>query len=107
MQAEGGVVAKWPTYIPWLHGATTEKRFVCDVMLEGLARQMRLFGLDVLSMEQRDKTMRGHVLRCAPCVAVGYVELRIFIHTWPVEGVLTYAEVYTFHHKGVNSHSLL
>lgn len=64
LQAGEKVVAKWPTYIPWVHGAAREKRFVCDVMLEGLARQMRLFGLDALSMEQRDKKLRSKVLRC-------------------------------------------
>ena len=56
----------WPAYIPWVHGSSRhEQRFVCDVMLEGLARQMRLFGLDALSMEQRSKRQRSAVMRCA------------------------------------------
>jgi Mut7-C RNAse domain len=51
------------TYIPWVHGQETEKRFVCDVMLEGLARQMRLFGLDALSTQQRGKHQRAIAIR--------------------------------------------
>jgi Mut7-C RNAse domain len=51
------------TYIPWVHGQETEKRFVCDVMLEGLARQMRLFGLDALSTQQRGKHQRAMAIR--------------------------------------------
>ena len=54
-----------PAFVPWLHGSARQKLFVCDVMLEGLARQMRLFGLDVLSMQQRDKRHRSAVVRCA------------------------------------------
>lgn len=50
-------------YIPWIHGQVKEKLFVCDVMLEGLARQMRLFGLDVISMQQREKRFRAAVVR--------------------------------------------
>jgi Mut7-C RNAse domain len=54
-----------PAYIPWRHGAAATPRFVCDVMLEGLARQMRLFGLDALSMEQRARRQRPHLVRRA------------------------------------------
>jgi Mut7-C RNAse domain len=56
-----------PAYIPWRHGRAATPRFVCDVMLEGLARQMRLFGLDALSMEQRARRQRPHLVKCAAC----------------------------------------
>ena len=50
-----------PVYIPWIHGVGHRKddiimkktssnqqrpRFICDVMLQGLARQLRLWGID-------------------------------------------------------------
>jgi hypothetical protein len=61
---KGRIPSKRSAHIPWVHGQEHEPRFICDVMLEGLARQMRLFGLDVLSMEQREKRMRPQVVRC-------------------------------------------
>eukprot|EP00884_Botryococcus_braunii_P000366 jgi/Botrbrau1/1032/Bobra.0076s0005.1 len=38
----------WPATIPWEMpgGPSGEPRFVCDVMVEGLARQLRLCGID-------------------------------------------------------------
>lgn len=57
-----------PAYVPWLHGCAAEKLFVCDVMLEGLARQLRLFGLDAKCMATRGKSQRVPVIRCVrPC----------------------------------------
>lgn len=63
------------TYVPWIHGQTKEKLFICDVMLEGLARQMRLFGLDVISMQQRDKRFRASVVRCFHVFAQCFLSL--------------------------------
>lgn len=54
-----------PAYIPWIHGQTQAKTFVCDVMLEGLARQMRLFGIDATSTPQLKKHQRAQGIRCA------------------------------------------
>jgi hypothetical protein len=53
-----------PTYIPWIHGHACEKAFLCDVMVEGLARQMRLFGIDAASMPQLPKHQRHQTIRC-------------------------------------------
>ncbi len=40
-----------PARIPWRERGSTdaEPRFICDVMTEGLARQLRLCGIDVRS----------------------------------------------------------
>jgi hypothetical protein len=40
-------------------------KFICDVMLEGLARQLRLYGIDAASTQQKDKHHRQQVIRCA------------------------------------------
>jgi hypothetical protein len=52
-----------PAFIPWQHGLSKEKKFMCDVMVEGLARQMRLFGIDASSMKQLPKNKRPHNIR--------------------------------------------
>ena len=57
------VAGTLPAYIPWIHGTCKEKRFLCDVMAEGLARQMRLFGIDTASMKQLPKRNRPQNIR--------------------------------------------
>ena len=57
------VAGTLPAYIPWIHGTCKEKRFLCDVMAEGLARQMRLFGIDTASMKQLPKRKRPQNIR--------------------------------------------
>lgn len=57
------VAGALPGYIPWVHGTCTEKKFLCDVMVEGLARQMRLFGIDTASMKQLPKRKRPQNIR--------------------------------------------
>lgn len=52
-----------PAYIPWVHGPKQDKVFLCDVMLEGLARQMRLFGIDTTSSPQLKKNQRALGIR--------------------------------------------
>jgi hypothetical protein len=52
-----------PAFVPWQNGFSKEKKFLCDVMVEGLARQMRLFGIDALSMKQTPKKNRPQNIR--------------------------------------------
>ena len=57
--------AGWPAIIPWRGAAGGEPRFVCDVMCEGLARQLRLCGLDARSAPLVGKAQRFRAYRCA------------------------------------------
>lgn len=60
--------------VPWMDATcrlTGEPRFLCDVMAEGLARQLRLVGLDAESVPVRDKTQRYAVYRCGGVVGGG------------------------------------
>ena len=52
-----------PIYIPWIHSSEQEvrsrgPRFICDVMLYGLARQLRLWGIDCESLPTLSKSQR-------------------------------------------------
>lgn len=58
LQHREASVPPGPTYLPWVHGDAAEKQFLCDVSLGGLARQMRLFGIDAAAMPQRAKHER-------------------------------------------------
>ncbi len=59
--------------IPWRDarggGGGGEARFVCDVMCEGLARQLRLCGLDARSGPQHAKARRFQAYRRASCLS--------------------------------------
>lgn len=65
-QAAEPVPGTLPGYIPWKHGTGKEKKFLCDVMAEGLARQMRLFGIDTASMKQLPRRKRPKNIRYDP-----------------------------------------
>ena len=52
-----------PMYIPWMHSVDQEvrsqgPRFICDVMLYGLSRQLRLWGIDCESLPTLPKSQR-------------------------------------------------
>ncbi len=49
--------------IPW-ESSGGEPRFACDVMTEGLARQLRLCGLDATSAPEYGKNERFKAYRC-------------------------------------------
>ncbi len=51
--------------IPW-QATGEEPRFACDVMTEGLARQLRLCGLDATSAPEFGKNERFKAYRCTP-----------------------------------------
>lgn len=51
-------------YVPW-HHHKGEPRFICDVMTEGLAKQLRLYGVDAAAMESKGKGSRHLVYRSA------------------------------------------
>lgn len=56
-----------PVYVPW-HEHKGEPRFICDVMTEGLAKQLRLYGVDAAAVESQGKGSRHLVYRSAsPC----------------------------------------
>lgn len=74
---EGDEGIGWPEYIPWEHGSAQRNRFVCDTMLEGLARQLRLFGVDAASTQQRDKRQRALAIR--NMIEVGTAEQRVVL----------------------------
>jgi uncharacterized protein len=54
-----------PPRIPWLHPSTisSEPRFLCDVMAQGLARQLRLWGFDADAIPTTSKDHRPAVYR--------------------------------------------
>ncbi|BDA45672.1 probable exonuclease mut-7 homolog at N-terminal half [Coccomyxa sp. Obi] len=52
----------WPAVIPW-EASRGEPRFACDVMTEGLARQLRLCGLDATSAPEFGKNERFKAYR--------------------------------------------
>ncbi|GAB4821276.1 hypothetical protein N2152v2_008322 [Parachlorella kessleri] len=57
----------FPVHVPWLDASRTlvaSPRFICDVMTEGLARQLRMVGFDAESLAARDKTQRHAIYRC-------------------------------------------
>ena len=54
-----------PAYIPW-EDHDGEPRFICDVMTEGLAKQLRLYGVDAAAVESKGKGSRHLVYRSAP-----------------------------------------
>ena len=53
-----------PVYVPW-HDHMGEPRFICDVMTEGLAKQLRLYGVDAAAVESKGKGSRHLVYRSA------------------------------------------
>jgi uncharacterized protein with PIN domain len=53
--------------IPW-QATGGEPRFACDVMTEGLARQLRLCGLDATSAPEVGKNERFKAYRCSVCL---------------------------------------
>ena len=53
-------------HVPWLdasRGLVGPPRFICDVMTEGLARQLRMVGFDAESLAARHKTQRHAIYR--------------------------------------------
>ena len=62
------VLAGVPAYIPWQQdrGTDNEPKFVCDVMTEGLAKQLRLCGVDAAAVPTLGKTERHVIYRCVP-----------------------------------------
>lgn len=53
--------------MPWRQGGGGgEPRFVCDVMCEGVARQLRLCGIDAVSGPSLGKSRRFQAYRCFP-----------------------------------------
>jgi len=53
-----------PVRLPWAAGSAP--RFVCDTMTEGLARQLRMFGVDAASAPGGQTAKRFLVYRCSP-----------------------------------------
>ena len=51
-----------PVYVPW-QDHPGEPRFICDVMTEGLAKQLRLYGVDAAAVESKGKGSRHLVYR--------------------------------------------
>ena len=60
--ASVGISAGRPARIPWLEGTSPDAvpRFICDVMTEGLARQLRLCGIDARSAPGAAGRQRYH-----------------------------------------------
>lgn len=53
--------------MPWMGPGrllTGEPRFICDVMTEGLARQLRMVGIDAESLAPVEKSQRYAIYRC-------------------------------------------
>jgi hypothetical protein len=56
----------FPAHVPWLDARrrlTAPPKFLCDVMAAGLARQLRLWGVDAEAVEAADKAQRHAVHR--------------------------------------------
>ena len=53
-----------PVFVPWKDHAG-EPRFLCDVMTEGLAKQLRLYGVDAAAVESKGRGSRHLVYRSA------------------------------------------
>ena len=53
-------------HVPW-QNSNSEPRFICDVMTEGLAKQLRLYGVDAAAVQSKGKGSRHLVYRC--CLA--------------------------------------
>lgn len=53
-----------PTFVPW-QDHPAEPKFICDVMTEGLAKQLRLYGVDAAAVETQGKHARHLVYRSA------------------------------------------
>lgn len=66
---EQAILTKMPRYIPWLltssdtGSSASAPRFICDVMMDGLARQLRLVGIDAESVQHVEKNQRHLVYR--------------------------------------------
>ena len=62
MPITGHRCAGRPVRLPWAAGEAP--RFVCDTMTEGLARQLRMFGVDAASAPGGQTAKRYMVYRC-------------------------------------------
>ena len=51
-----------PSFVPW-QDHEAEPKFICDVMTEGLAKQLRLYGVDAAAVESKGKHARHLVYR--------------------------------------------
>lgn len=51
-------------FVPW-EDHSGEPRFICDVMTEGLAKQLRLYGVDAAAVESKGKGARHLAYRSA------------------------------------------
>ena len=65
--------------LPWAAGAAP--RFVCDTMTEGLARQLRMFGVDAASAPGGQTAKRFLVYRCADSHIVS-ARIRCICSSW-------------------------
>ena len=64
MQAYLFAGAGTPTFVPW-QDHPAEPKFICDVMTEGLAKQLRLYGVDAAAVESQGKHARHLIYRSA------------------------------------------
>jgi Mut7-C RNAse domain len=66
----------WPARIPWEpeEGPPGEPRFICDVMVEGLARQLRLCGIDAAVAPNLAKSQRFLTYRCVSALPVSQLD---------------------------------
>ncbi|DBB01114.1 TPA: hypothetical protein ACH3X1_001005 [Trebouxia sp. C0004] len=69
-------VAGAPVYVPW-KDHPGEPRFMCDVMTEGLAKQLRLYGVDAAAVQTKGKGSRHLVYR--QMVDVAQAEERVIL----------------------------
>lgn len=69
-------VAGAPVYVPW-KDHPGEPRFICDVMTEGLAKQLRLYGVDAAAVQTKGKGSRHLVYR--QMVDVAQAEERVIL----------------------------
>ena len=70
--SELGTVAGAPVFVPW-QDHPAEPKFLCDVMTEGLAKQLRLYGVDAAAVESKGKHARHLVYRSSPHHAQHYI----------------------------------
>ncbi|KAA6428680.1 MAG: hypothetical protein FRX49_01555 [Trebouxia sp. A1-2] len=69
-------VAGAPVFVPW-QDHPGEPRFICDVMTEGLAKQLRLYGVDAAAVQTKGKGSRHLVYR--QMVDVAQAEERVIL----------------------------
>jgi hypothetical protein len=88
-----------PSVIPWLHNGN-EPRFACDVMTEGLARQLRLCGLDAVSAPVVGKGQRFEAYRWPSHAAFAGFSMLQWALCW-------YEHAHTFTHSRLICHRYL